>query len=164
MMEVATATYRDVARWLDLAAEVEPLFGSMLDDPEIYRVLLRGIERQTAFCVREEDGVPGTPLLGGLLYSPARPDRPEHRIIWLAVTAQSRRLGVGRRLVERACGLVAPPATLAVVTFGADNLPGRPARRLYERLGFLPQEAASRGPEGGSRQVYRRIFPLSPQD
>lgn len=158
MIAVATATYRDVARWLDLAAEVEPLFGPMLDDPEFYRVLLRVIERQTAFCVREENGVPGAPLRGGLLYSPSRPDRLEHRIIWLAVTAQARRMGVGRRLVEHTCGLVTPPATLAVITFGEDNVPGRPARRLYERLGFLPQEAAPRGPEGGSRQVFRRTF------
>ena len=66
---------------------------------------------------------------------------------------------MSRRLVEHACGLVAPPATLAVVTFGEDAVPGRPARRFYERLGFRPAEAAPRGPEGGPRQVYRRTCP-----
>jgi GNAT superfamily N-acetyltransferase len=68
---------------------------------------------------------------------------------------------VGRLLVEHACRLVTPPATLAIVTFGADTAAGQPARRLYERLGFRPAEAAPRGPEGGSRQLYRRTFPES---
>ncbi|GGQ59154.1 hypothetical protein GCM10010195_13450 [Kitasatospora griseola] len=47
-----------------------------------------------------------------------------------------------------------------VVTFGADH-PGAVtsgARVFYERLGFSPAEAAENGPEGGSRQVYRRAL------
>lgn len=157
-MDICNATYRDIAGWLALAAEVEPLFGPMLDDPAFYEALLRGIGRGTAFCVRRDDGLPGVPLRGGLLYSPARPDRPEHRIAWLAVAARDRRAGVGRRLVEHACGLVAPPGTVAVVTFREENAPGRPARRLYERLGFLPAEAAPPGRDGGPRQVFRRVL------
>jgi len=62
-------------------------------------------------------------------------------------------------MVEHVCGLVTPPATLAVVTFGEDVALGRPARCCYERLGFRPAEAAPRGPEGGARQVYRRTCP-----
>ena len=56
-------------------------------------------------------------------------------------------------------GLVGPPATLAVVTFGEDIALGRPAQGFYERLGFRPAEVAPRGPEGGSRLVYRRTCP-----
>jgi len=50
------------------------------------------------------------------------------------------------------------PGTLEVVTFGADH-PGASAsgaRAFYERLGFTPAEAAAPGPEGGSRQAYRK--------
>jgi ribosomal protein S18 acetylase RimI-like enzyme len=159
-MEVVRAGYRDVRSWLDLVAEVEPLFGPMLDGPEFYQVLLRNIERGTAYCVREDDGSPGTPLLGAMLFSLPRPDRPEYRIVWLAVAARSRRRRLGMLLVEHACGLVEPPGVLTVVTFGEENVPGRPARRLYERLGFHPAEAAPHGPEGGSRQVFRRAITL----
>lgn len=160
-MDIDTAGYRDVRCWLDLAAEVESLFGPMLDDPGFYHALLRNIERGTAFCARDDGGQPGEPLLGGLLFSPPTPTRSEYRIAWLAVAAWRRRRGVGHRLVKHACQLVTPPATLAVVTFGEDVAAGQPARRLYERLGFRPMEAASCGPEGGSRQVYRRTFPTS---
>ena len=50
---------------------------------------------------------------------------------------------------------------MEVVTFGADH-PGATAsgaRAFYERLGFNPAEAAPAGPEGGSRQVYRKASP-----
>jgi GNAT superfamily N-acetyltransferase len=150
------AGYRDVRGWLDLAAEVEDLFGDMLGGPGFYDSLLRHIARGTAFCAREAAGPPGAPLLGGLLFSPARPGRPEYRIGWLSVAAHSRRRGVGRALVEHVFGLVPPPAALSVVTFGPDVAPGRAARRFYEGLGFSPAEVAPHGPEGGSRPVYRR--------
>jgi hypothetical protein len=47
---------------------------------------------------------------------------------------------------------------------GSSDVRGRPprcraasgARVFYERLGFTPAEAAAPGPEGGSRQVYRK--------
>lgn len=158
-----TAHYRDVRCWLDLAAEVEWFFGDMLGRAGFYRALLNNIERGTASCVREDAGPPGAPLLGGVLFSPARPDRPEYRIGWLAVAERSRRLGVGTALVEHVFGLVAPPAILSVVTFGEDIEAGRAARRFYEQMGFRAAEAAPIGPEGGSRQVYRREFPLQPE-
>ena len=158
-MRVDPTRAKDLPSWLALAAEVEPLFGPIRDDPSFVRALLGHRERGTACCVRESAAPPGAPLLGGLLCSPPRPVRPKYRIAWLAVAARWQRRGVGRRLVEHVCGLVAPPATLAVVTFGEDVALGRPARRFYERLGFCPAEAAPPGPEGGSRQVYWRTFP-----
>lgn len=54
---------------------------------------------------------------------------------------------------------VVGPGVLEVVTFGPDH-PGAVAggaRVFYERLGFTPGEAAPAGPEGGSRQRYRRV-------
>jgi hypothetical protein len=52
-----------------------------------------------------------------------------------------------------------------VVTFGPDH-PGAAAsgaRVFYERLGFVPGEAAPPGPEGGSRQAYRKPVLVSGQ-
>ena len=158
-MLVQRAGHADVPQWLVLAAEVEWLFGPMVDNPDFHRALRKNIDRGTAYCVREGDGPPGTPLLGGLLFSP---HPPRYTIGWLVVAHLWRRHGTGRLLVEHVCALVQPPAEIVVTTFGADSAAGQPARRFYQRLGFQPAEQASPGPEGGSRQVFRRLFPCEP--
>src|SRR5438067_2684251 len=62
-MYVRRAQRDDVPRWPALAAEVEVLFGALVDNPDFRRALHRNIERGTAFCVRENDGPPGAPVL-----------------------------------------------------------------------------------------------------
>jgi GNAT superfamily N-acetyltransferase len=163
-MQVEVAELRDIRSWLDLAAEVEALFGNMLDNHGFYDALLRTSIADPAYCVRERDGPPGAPLMGGMLFSPRRPNRPKYRIGWLAVAERWRRRGVGRRLVEHAFRQVRRPATISVVTFGDDVDSGKPARLLYERIGFSPAELAPIGPKRGSRQVYRLelVAPPSP--
>ncbi len=155
-MHVALAQIADIPAWLDLAAEVESLFGPMVADPAFHAALERHIRRQTAFCIREQDGAPGTALIGGLLFSAAH--APHYKIGWLAVSQRCRRQGLAKALVDYCFRLIQPPAELSVVTFGADNASGEPARRFYERVGFQPAEAAPNGPEGGTRQVFRRRF------
>lgn len=155
-MHVALAQPADIPVWLDLAAEVEPLFGPMVAEPGFHAALERNIQRQTAFCIREQDGAPGTPLIGGLLFSATH--APHYRIGWLAVSRRWRRQGIAQALVEHCFQLIQPPAELSVITFGADNLAGRPARLFYERMGFQAAEAAPNGPEGGTRQVFRQQF------
>jgi GNAT superfamily N-acetyltransferase len=146
----------DIPAWLVLAAEVEPLFGPMVEDPVFMRALRRNIARGTALCVRETDGPPGSRLLGGLLYSP-KP--PLYTIGWLAVTAAHRRRGIGRMLIEHVFQLAQLPAKFVVTTFGAGRAEGEPARRFYAQVGFHPSEPAPDGPDGGSRQVFRRTMP-----
>lgn len=153
MHRIFCAELRDIPVWLTLAAEVEPLFGPLVEEPGFLRALRRNVERGTALCARAGDGPPGASLLGGLLYSP-KP--PIYTIGWLAVAKTARRLGIGRALVEHVFRLAEPPVEFVVTTFGADQVEGLPARRFYERMGFLPAEAAPDGPEGGSRQVFRR--------
>jgi ribosomal protein S18 acetylase RimI-like enzyme len=155
-MQIALAQPADIPAWLDLAAEVEPLFGPMVADPGFHAALERNIARQTAFCIREQDGAPSRPLMGALLFSATH--APHYTIGWLAVAQRWQRQGVAQMLVEHCFRLVQSPAELSVVTFGADNLAGRPARHFYERMGFQAAEVAPNGPEGGTRQVYRRQF------
>jgi GNAT superfamily N-acetyltransferase len=155
MAHVVVAQPEDIPAWLILAAEVEPLFGPMVNNPSFRRALDKNTGRGTAFCVRKADGPPGVPLLGGLLFSP-KP--PIYTIGWLAVAQQHRRHGIGQRLIEHVVGLVEIPAELVVTTFGGDNPGGEPARRFYERMGFYAAESAPSGPEGSSRQVFRRTI------
>lgn len=85
---------------------------------------------------------------------------PAYQVRWLVVSGWVRGRGVGRALMAEAIRLfVTGPGVVEVVTFGADH-PGAVesgARAVYERLGFIPAEAAEPGPEGGSRQVFRKF-------
>jgi ribosomal protein S18 acetylase RimI-like enzyme len=155
-MDVVLAQPVDIPAWLDLAAEVESLFGPMVADPGFHAALERNIQRQTAFCMREQADISGTPLMGALLFSATH--APHYKIGWLAVGQRWRRQGIAQALVAHCFRLIQPPAELSVVTFGEDTVAGRPARHFYERMGFQAAEAAPNGPEGGTRQVYRRQF------
>jgi GNAT superfamily N-acetyltransferase len=155
-MHVVLAQPADIPSWLDLAAEVEPLFGPMVAEPGFHAALERNVKRQTAFCIREQPDDPGTPLMGALLFSPAH--APHYNIGWLAVARRWHRRGIAQTLVEHCFQRIQPPAELSVVTFGEDNPAGRPARHFYEHMGFQAAETAPNGPEGGTRQIFRRRF------
>jgi len=152
-VRVQLAVEEDVPAWLELAREVEPLFGPMAEDPGFARALRSNIARCSAFCVRQGDDPAPVPLLGAVLFDWR--EAPRHHIRWLAVSANARRAGIGRALVERCLAGVRTPAEIAVVTFGAEVIGGAPARRLYESFGFAPAESEERGPEGRTRQAFR---------
>jgi GNAT superfamily N-acetyltransferase len=124
----------------------------MVQNTGFLAALTNNIQRGSAYCIRENNGPPGSPLLGGLLFS-AKP--PIYRIGWLAVAEQARGQGYGSLLLRHALDQVTPPATISVITFGPDNLAGEPARQLYTSFGFIPAGMTDPGPEGGSRQIFR---------
>ena len=155
-MRTQVAQRGDFAAWWALAREVEELFGEPLAGSESFEgALARCIERGSAYCVREDDGPPGEPLLGGLLFS-AKP--PRYRIGWLVVAERSRRQSVGRLFLQGLFSLVLPPAEMTVVTFAEGVAGGEPARRFYESLGFVAAEPSPSGPDGVPRQLYRRVW------
>lgn len=152
MPRIQIATTADLDPWLQLAAEVEPLFGPMVQDPGFHAALANNFQRGTAYCIRDGDEQPGNELLGGLLFSPKIPN---YRINWLAVTERARGRGYGAALLLRTLDQVIPPATVSVITFGEDNPAGKPARQLYMRYGFLPAEMIAPAEDGSTRQIFR---------
>jgi GNAT superfamily N-acetyltransferase len=153
-MKVVRAMHEDIEQWLQLAAEVEYLFGPMVDDPCFVEAVEKSIEIGRAFCIRENDGGPGAPLLGGVLFSSS--NAPIYKIHWLSVSSHARQQGVGSAILRHILSLVKPPAEVVVTTFGEDIPDGQPARRLYQKFGFVPQdEMVPNGPEGGSRQKFK---------
>ena len=136
----------DIASWLEVVREVEPLFGPM---PTFDGTLKRTIARAGAWCVRDATGV----VLAGMILSPAE----RATIDWLAVRRSGRGQGHGRDLVAHALQAFAGADQVIVDTFGEDNVEGRPARRLYESFGFVAAEELDRGPEGGTRQRFRLV-------
>ena len=125
----------------------------MVEDPGFRAAVDKHIGRSTALVAVASEPV----LLGGLLFGAKN---PTYRLHWLVVSERARGKGIGRALVAEATRrFVRAPGSIEVVTFGVDH-PGAVvsgARAFYESLGFAPAEAAAPGPEGGSRQVYRRI-------
>ncbi|MGW0812025.1 GNAT family N-acetyltransferase [Streptomyces viridiviolaceus] len=152
-MIVRLARPDDFPGFLDLAGQVEHWFGPMVGEPGFHRAVKEHIHRSMALVAVSP---PSNRLLGGLLFGVRA---PAHHVHWLVVSEKARGRGAGRELMADAVRrFVREPGTLEVVTFGADH-PGAVvggARVFYERLGFEPAEVADPGPEGGSRQVYRR--------
>ena len=157
-MLVHPAFIADIPAWIVLAREVEELFGAAFADTEPFlETLRRKIDEGLAFCVREQDGSPGAPLCGGLFFSTKH--RPIYKIGWLAVAQKWRRSGVGEALVTHALALAVPPAEVTVITFTTDTPGGAPARRFYEKLGFVAAELLpGDGPNGETRQVFRKVI------
>jgi GNAT superfamily N-acetyltransferase len=155
-MRVIPACEEDIPSWLQLALEVEPLFGVPLTRDEGFNKALRkNIQRGSAFCIREQDGPIGTPLCGGLLFSSKH--HPTYELGWLAVSNAWQRTGIGRALVEHVFGLIVPPAELIVTTFIEGKPGGEPARRFYIKHGFEPCEIFStQTPPGAMRQRFRK--------
>jgi len=156
-VKVVNATEEDIKQWLVLAAEVEELFGPMVDDPLFVQMLERNISEGRAFCIRENDGLPEELLLGGILISTK--NAPSYKIGWLAVSERARKRGTASALMKHVLEQFQSPAEVSVVTFGEDVEGGLPARRLYEKFGFAPQEEpVPNGTEGGSRQLFKLIM------
>jgi Acetyltransferase (GNAT) domain, PanZ len=89
VLKAESAAKSDIPSWLELAAEVEPLFGPA---PRFEARLRRAIELDTALVVRD----PREVVLGGALLS----FRPESRQIrWLAVRSVARRRGIATILM-----------------------------------------------------------------
>ncbi|RPK56432.1 Acetyltransferase (GNAT) family protein [Streptomyces sp. ADI95-17] len=126
----------------------------MVEEPGFHSAVSKHIRRSTALIAVSS----GSDVLGGLLFG-AKP--PIYHLDWLVVSEQARGQGIGRALLADAKRrFVLGPGTIEVVTFGVDH-PGAVAsgaRVFYERLGFAPAEAADPGPDGGSRQIYRRAL------
>lgn len=144
---VRPAGNADIQSWLEIVREVEPLFGSM---PKFDVTLRTKIAHHGALCACDEQGV----VIGGLLMGGSSPD---HWIRWLAVRNSARGQGIGAMLVKEALVRCSPPCQISLATFGVDNMQGRAARKLYASLGFVEGEMLPRGPEGGTRQLFRML-------
>lgn len=140
---VQVATLADMAGWLALAREVEPLFGPMADEPAFHDALRSAIEGERAYCVRVNDEAPGARLCGAILVS-----TKDNKIGWLAVAAAHRGQGHGRALLAHAIAQLDPAWPIFVQTFADTVKEGRPARRLYRAFGFCERCEADPTPSG----------------
>ena len=63
--------------------------------------------------------------------------RTNNSITWLGVKAKYRRLGIGSKLIKMALNELNHNDTITVNTYPSNYSPGKPARDLYSKHGFI---------------------------
>ncbi len=139
-------TSQDYERWLELAAEVEPLFGAMVSDTGFRVALRETIAQGNALGLEVQDAI------GGIIAI----DRVENEITWLAVGASYRGCGYGDQLVKAALEELAADSDVQVQTFAPEVSAGSAARHLYLRNGFVDARRAGPNPAGLETVMMRR--------
>lgn len=133
-MIVEIATEEIIPEWRELAREVEPLFQVAMADDEGFRgFMVRTIAQKEAYIIRDN----AAKGLSGLIVI----SRDNNSISWLAVFQEHRRNGVGARLLEYALQELDNKREISVTTFREDTEPGIPARRLYQKFGFVEHDS-----------------------
>jgi GNAT superfamily N-acetyltransferase len=136
-MTIHPAAAADFEPWLALALEVEHLFGPMNPCLQFRLGLAEMITRGGGFCIREEDGPPGSPLCGAIAVLPE-----PNEIAWLAVARIHQGKGYGKALLGHGIGRLDPAREVCVQTFDPEVELGLPARQLYLKLGFVDHRPA----------------------
>lgn len=138
-VNVEVSTVEDIPAWIDLAGEVETLFGPMVEDGSFRGALEDAIRSGRALCCRDARNV----VRGGVVI-----DHPSNSVIWLAVAGNCRGLGWGRALVAAAVAVLDERREISVQTFAPGIEAGEPARKLYIDFGFADANDGGRNPAG----------------
>jgi diadenosine tetraphosphate (Ap4A) HIT family hydrolase/GNAT superfamily N-acetyltransferase len=139
-----------IPQWLDLAAQVEPVFqASMARDRGFHEYIRRKIAQREAFAALDRERERA--LVGVVAFS-----RAHRRISWLAVSEPHRNKGVGSRLLACALRQLDPSQEVSVTTFREGDAPGRSARHLLQKLGFVEVDATAHDAQGNPRCIMKR--------
>ena len=144
-MNVEYAKISDFDAWIELAREVEPLFGPMADEAGFQEGLKMAIAAKTAFSICSTEG-----LMGGIVIS-----KESNEIVWLAVSERYRQQGCGRELIKFAINQLNSPESIFVQTFAESVPEGRSARKLYSDFGFVDFKDGGLNPAGIATVIMR---------
>ncbi len=130
-MLVRWVTEQDKPQWIVLAQNVAAFFGhpAMAKDPEFHRYMQNKIEKFEALAA--VDRMSDT-CMGVIGFS-----RKNNSISWLGVLEEYRKKGIGFKLLSTALRHLDISKEISVITFCDDYGQGLPARRLYDRAGFV---------------------------
>lgn len=129
---------QDFNAWLELAKEVEPLFGEMVECEDFKTEIKKFIHHSSAFCIENTNHIEGIVAI----------NKAENEIAWLAVSKKSRRKGYGYRLLKTAIDCLDNNKPIFVQTFSSNVKDGIAARKLYMRFGFQDYKEAGKNPAG----------------
>lgn len=143
---IRNVTPQDIDAWLELAKEVEPLFGEMAGTEAFAEAISGCIADSSALClVNADNDVVGIVAL----------DKSSNEIAWLAVKHKYRGQGYGYQLVEAALGQLDQTQPIVVQTFAPHVESGKPARKLYLHFGFKDDKDGGKNPAGIDTVIMR---------
>lgn len=138
---------KDRAAWLELAGEVEPLFGPMVASNDFNYSITECIANNDAWCIENEKGD-----LAGIIAL----DRSANEISWLAVAERHRGNNYGDMLVKKAIMELESGGDIHVQTFASGVDEGKAARAVYGRNGFVYVKDAGPNPAGIETVILAR--------
>ena len=150
MLKVYPAIISDFDKWIELAREVEPIFGPMADEPEFHEGLRQAINSGTAFCMKDRNDA-SSELFGGIVIFPEL-----NEIVWFAVAQEARGKGVGNELLDYAIKQLSNEQPITVTTFAPEIESGKPAVSLYKKYGFKESEPGPLNPAGIETVVMKK--------
>lgn len=145
-MTIRLVTNEDLDEWLQLAREIEPLFGKMVGCDDFLFGIKETISNKSAFCV-----IHTTNEIGGIVAV----DKNKNEIVWLAVHREYQSKGYGRQLLKAAMDSLDDTRPVFVQTFSAAITEGKVARHLYEQFGFVDYKEAGKNPAGIDTVIMR---------
>ena len=130
---------QDYDMWLELAEEVEHLFGPMVHSQDFCDAIKECLRSSDAYGIEDK-----TARLVGILAV----NRQSNEISWLAVTKKSRGQKFGEKLIRKAIEELQGHGDIFVQTFADGVDEGASARVLYKRHGFEDLKNAGQNPAG----------------
>ncbi|QZY56446.1 GNAT family N-acetyltransferase [Crassaminicella profunda] len=136
---IRVVTDQDFNVWLELAREVEPLFGEMVGCEDFKKGIKECISNVSAFCIVDTNND-----IGGIIAI----NKDENEIAWLAVRKKYRGKGYGYQLVKEAIDCLNNKKPVFVQTFSSNVKAGKPARKVYMQFGFKDYKDGGKNPAG----------------
>ena len=136
---IRTLRKKDYASWLSLAKEVEPLFGSMVENTDFQNGIKTCIKTGNAFGIEHSDKT-----IAGIVAI----DRETNEIAWLAVGKIYQGNGYGDCLIKKAISELDENDNITVQTFVENYKEGLAARKIYLKNGFIDLKNAGLNPAG----------------
>jgi len=128
----------DYNAWLDIAREVEPVFGEMVTNTEFQNGIKKCISDSSAICIANDCNIEGIIAI----------NKTENEISWLAVREESRGKGYGYQLLKKAINYMDDNKPIFVQTFSPQIKVGEMARRMYLKFGFRDFKDGGKNPAG----------------
>lgn len=133
---IKLVTDEDFNTWLELAKEVEPLFGEMVNNDDFREGIKGCISSSSAFCIKNNNDIEGIVAI----------NKTENEISWLAVRENSRGKGYGYQLLKEAIHALDYKKPIFVQTFSSSVKAGKAARKLYLQFGFKDYKDGGKNP------------------
>ncbi len=129
-MKIELATKQDIDTWMDLVYKVKDNFPGLetqeaLDEHR--NTVLEFMDKASAICTKADNNIVGT-----LLFS-----KETNTLCFLAVDSEYRRKHIAEKMFSYMLDFMDAEKDIAVTTYRADVPEGIPARRFYNKMGFV---------------------------